>query len=52
MGMSLQLFKDAGSVAEFTFDLDPVKEAYSEILEAQKEVGGMVTYRDRRRKSV
>ena len=45
MGMSLQLFKDAGSVAEFTFDLDPVKEAYSEILEAQKEVGGMVTYR-------
>ena len=45
MGMSLQLFKDAGSVAEFSFALEPIKEAYSEILEAQKEVGGMVTFR-------
>lgn len=45
MGMSLQIFKDASSVAEFAFDLDGARGAYAEILEAQREVGGMVTYR-------
>ena len=45
MGMSLQLFKDGGSVSEFSFDLEKVRDAYSEILEAQREVGGVITYR-------
>lgn len=45
MGMSLQLFKDEGSVSEFAFDLEKVRGAYSEILEAQREVGGVITYR-------
>ncbi|MCI8388942.1 MAG: hypothetical protein HFE63_10835 [Clostridiales bacterium] len=43
--MSLQLFKNASDVEEFKIDLESVRDAYSEILEAQKEVGGMVTYR-------
>lgn len=45
MGMSLQLFKDGGSVAEFSFELEKVRDAYSEILEAEREVGGVITYR-------
>ncbi len=45
MGMSLQLFKTAENVSEFAFDLETIRDAYSEILEAQREVDGMVTYR-------
>lgn len=45
MGMSLQVFKGAADVAEFAFDLTEVRDTYTEILEAQREVGGMVTYR-------
>lgn len=46
MGMSLQLFKGAESVAEFDFLLSDMRDTYAEIARAQDEVGGgMVLYR-------
>ena len=45
MGMSLQLFKNPEPVAELGFDLESIRKDYAEIAEAQREVGGMVTFR-------
>lgn len=45
MGMSLALFKEQKAVAEFEMNLTDIRDTYMEILEAQAEVGGMVTYR-------
>ena len=45
MGMSLQLFKNPEPVAELGLDLGAIRRDYAEIAEAQKEVGGMVTFR-------
>ena len=45
MGMSLSLYKEQKPVAEFSMDLTGIRDTYAEILEAQAEVGGMVTYR-------
>ena len=45
MAMSLQLFKGKNEVAQYDCDLTGIREAYAEIAEAQKEVGGMVTFR-------
>ncbi len=45
MGMSLALLKEQKAVAEFEMNLTDIRDTYAEILEAQTEVGGMVTYR-------
>lgn len=45
MAMSLQLFKGKNEVAQYDCDLTGIREAYAEIAEAQKEVGGTVTFR-------
>lgn len=45
MGMSLALFREQKAVAEFAMNLTDIRDTYMEILEAQAEVGGMVTYR-------
>lgn len=45
MAMSLALIRDQKAVAEFEMNLTDIRDTYAEILEAQAEVGGMVTYR-------
>ena len=35
MGMSLQIFKNGGDIAEYNCDLTGIREAYAEIAEAQ-----------------
>lgn len=45
MGMSLQIFKNGGDIAEYNCDLTGLRETYAVIAEAEKEVGGMVTFR-------
>lgn len=45
MGMSLTNIMNRGEIAEFAMNLTDIRDTYAEILEAQTEVGGMVTYR-------